>query len=227
MQDVTSSKPSSVKLTNFHIVISSLAAVAGVGLAAYQTFLPHPVAQAPVSVVVTVDPQKADAVVANETLSKTDVPKLATQTLDLAEGAGFSAALKDGSAARYSFASLFDGHDDTFLAIAPPDTELNILVLFKGDAAQQVTALEYQPPIGVDPAAMAKLVDVTVLPEGDIGAAGRPVMTFDLPQSAEPRTFAITGGETGKGLWLRIVGVPGAAKSYVGDFRILSERVAP
>lgn len=227
MRDVPSSKPNSVKLTNFHIVISSLAAIAGVGLAAYQTFLPQPVAQAPVNVVVSVDPQKADAVIPNETVTKSDAPKLATTTANLAEGASFGAALKDGSENRYGFASLFDGHDDTFLAIAPPDSELNILVLFKGDAAQQVTALEYQPPAGVDPAAMAKSVDVMVLPEGELGASGRPVMTFDLPQSTEARTFAIPGGETGKGLWLRVVGAPGAPKSYVGDFRILSEQVAP
>ena len=227
MQDVASSKPNSVKLTNFHIVISSLAAIAGVGLAAYQTFQPQPAAQPPVNVVVTVDPQKADAVVPNETVTKTDAPKLATQTVDLAEGASFSAALKDGSEARYSFASLFDGEDDTFLAIAPPDTEINVLVLFKGAAAHDVTALEYTPPAGVDPASMAKSVDVMVLPEGELGASGRPVMSFDLPQSAQGRTFAIPGGETGRGLWLRVVGAPGAAKSYVGDFRILSEQVAP
>lgn len=227
MRDVPSSKPSSVKLTNFHIVISSLAAIAGVGLAAYQTFQPQPSAQPPVNVVVTVDPQKADAVVPNETIAKTDAPKLATQTVNLAEGASFSAALKDGSEGRYSFASLFDGGDDTFLAIAPPDRELNVLVLFKGNTAEQVTALEYTPPAGVDPATMAKSVDVMVLPEGEIGATGRPVMSFDLPQSSQSRTFAIPGGEAGKGLWLRIVAAPGAGKSYVGDFQILSEQVAP
>ncbi len=227
MQDAASSKPNSVKLTNFHIVISSLAAIAGVGLAAYQTFQPHQAIQPPVNVVVSVDPQKADAVVPNETVSKSEAPALATRTVNLAEGASFSAALKDGSDGRYNFGSLFDGQDDTFLAINPPDSEVNVLVLFKGDAAEQVTALEYQPPAGVDPASMAKSVDVMVLPEGDIGAAGRPVMSFDLPQSSEPRTFAIPGGETGKGLWLRVVGAPGGAKSYVGDFKILSEQVAP
>ena len=227
MRDGASSKPSSVKLTNFHVIISSLAAIAGVGLAAYQTFQPQPAAQQPVNVVVTVDPQKADAVIPNETVAKSEAPKLATETVNLAEGASLSAALKDGSEARYGFASLFDGHDDTFLAIAPPDSELNILVLFRGSEAEQVTALEYQPPAGVDPASMAKSVDVMVLPEGDIGAAGRPVMSFDLPQSAEARTFAIPGGEAGKGLWLRVVGASGTAKSYVGDFRILSEQVAP
>lgn len=227
MRDVASSKPNSLKLTNFHIVISSLAAIAGVGLAAYQTFQPHPAAQQPVNVVVSVDPLKADALTPNEIVPKSDAPKLATQTLNLAEGARFTAALKDGSDARYNFASLFDGQDDTFLAINPPDTELNILALFQGNKPLDVTALEYLPPVGVDPASMAKTVDLMVLPEGEIGGAGRAVLSFELPQSGEPRTFAIPGGAVGKGLWLRVVGAPGAAKSYVGDFRILSEQVAP
>ena len=74
---------------------------------------------------------------------------------------------------------------------------------------------------------MAKSVDVMVLPEGELEASGRPVMSFDLPQSAQSRTFAIPGGASGKGLWLRVVAAPGVAKSYVGDFKILSEQVAP
>ncbi|MCA3562616.1 MAG: hypothetical protein IOC82_16500 [Aestuariivirga sp.] len=216
-----------MKLTNFQIVVSSLAAVASVGLAAYQTFAPREAAQPPVNVVVTVDPQKADAIVPDETIAKTGSPALKTETMDLAEGASFTAALKDGSDSRYAFATLFDAQDDTFLAINPPDTEINVLVLFKGDTAHQVTALEYTPPSGVNPASMAKAVDVMVLPEGELGASGRPVMSFGLPQSGEARTFAFPSGEAGKGLWLRVAGAPGVSKSYVGDFRILSEQVAP
>ena len=150
-----------------------------------------------------------------------------TETLNLAANASFSAALKDGSENRYSFATLFDGASDTFLAIEAPDEELNILVLFDGGAARAVTALEYVPPAGVDPQAMATTVDVIVLPEGQLEASGRPVISFSLPQSAETRTFAIPGRAEGKGLWLRVAAAPGAQKSYVGDFRILSEGIAP
>ena len=227
MQDGRSSKPNTVKLTNFHIVISSLAAIAGVGIAGYQAFAPLPAAQPPVNVVVTVDPQKADAAVANESISKTDAPALMTETVNLAQDASFTAALKDGSENRYSFGNLFDGANDTFLAIEKPDEELNILVLFKGSAARDVTALEYIPPAGVDPQNMATTVDLMVLPEGQLEASGRPVISFSLPQSAETRTFAIPGRAEGKGLWLRVAGNPQSEKSYVGDFRILSERVAP
>ena len=222
MRDDRSSNPKAVKLTNFHIVISSLAAIAGVGIAGYQAFAPQPAAQAPVNVVVSLDQQQAD-----DDVSKTDSPALMTETVNLAEGASFAAALKDGSDARYGFASLFDGAADTFLAIEPPDQELNILVLFNGTDAREVTALEYVPPAGVDPRSMAVTVDVIVLPDGQLEASGRPVISFSLPQSAETRTFAIPGRAEGKGLWLRVAGAPGKDKSYVGDFRILSERVAP
>lgn len=211
-----------MKLTNFHIVVSSLAAIAGVAIAGYQAFAPRPAAQQPVNVVVALDEQKAD-----ETVAKTDAPALMTETVDLAQGASFTAALKDGSENRYNFASLFDGASDTFLAIEAPDQELNILVLFPGAIARDVTALEYMPPAGVDPQAMAATVDVIVLPEGQLEASGRPVISFSLPQSNETRTFAIPGRAEGKGLWLRVAAAPGQEKSYVGDFRVLSERVAP
>jgi hypothetical protein len=211
-----------VKLTNFHIVITSLAAIAGVGIAGYQAFAPQPAAQQPVNVVVSLDQQAAD-----ETLAKTDAPALMTETVNLATDASFTAALKDGSENRYNFASLFDGAADTFLTIEAPDEELNILVLFSGSTSRDVTALEYIPPAGVDPQSMAATVDVIVLPEGQLEASGRPVISFSLPQSSETRTFAIPGRAEGKGLWLRVAAAPGKEKSYVGDFRILSERVAP
>ncbi len=227
MQGVQSSKPSSVKLTNFHIIISSLAAIAGVAIAVYQTFLVQPAAQQPVNVVVSLGTQTSDVEEAGETIAKSDPPSLQTEAINLTQAASFSAALKDGSENRYSFASLFDGADDTFLAITPPDEELNILVMFSGGQSREVTALEYTPPAGVDPTTMATTLDVMVLPEGRLEASGRPVISFNLPQSPEPRTFAIPGREQGKGLWLRVAGKPGSGKSYVGDFRVLSEHLAP
>ena len=133
-------------------------------------------------------------------MTKTDAPALATETVNLAEGASFAAALKDGSENRYSFAQPVRRRRTTPSSPStPPDQELNILVLFKGDAAHEVTALEYMPPAGVDPASMATSVDVMVLPEGELGASGRPVMSFSLPQSTETRTFAIPGRRGGQG----------------------------
>lgn len=223
MRDARSSKPSSLKLTNFHIVASSLAAIGGVAIAAYQTFMPQPATQTPVNLVVKIDPPAAEV----QTVTKTDSPALITESVNLAEGASFAAALKDGSDERYSFASLFDGANDTFLAISPPDEELNILVTFRDGLAREVTALEYIPPVGVDHSSMAASLDVMVLPEGQLEATGRPVISFSLPQSSETRTFAIPGRASGKGLWLRVTAAPGKPQSYVGDFRVLSEQLAP
>ena len=228
MQDVQSSKPNAVKLTNFHILVSSMAAIAGVALAAYQAFAPQSASQQPVNVVVALDAQKADALTPNMIVPKSDaIPALATEVVNLAQDARFTAALKDGSENRYSFGNLFDGHADTFLAITQPDQELNILVTFKDNASRDVTAIEYTPPAGVDPAHMVTTVDVMVLPEGQLEASGRPVMSFSLPQSAESHTYAIPGRAEGKGLWLRVSGSATAGKSFVGDFRILSEGLAP
>ena len=226
MQDGQSSKPSGVKLTNVHIVVTSLAAIAGVVITGYQAFVPQPAAQQPVNVVVALD-QPAPGETVAKTDAKTDAPALMTETLNLAANASFTAALKDGSENRYSFATLFDGASDTFLAIEAPDEELNILVLFSSGTTRQVTALEYVPPAGVDPQSMVATADVMVLPEGQLEASGRPVISFSLPQSTETRTFAIPGRAEGKGLWLRVAAAPGGKKSYVGDFRILSEGVAP
>ena len=228
MQDVQFSKPSSVKLTNFHVLVTTIAAIAGVAIAAYQVFGPQASRQQPVNVVVTLEQQQAGIAAPDSIAIKTDsVPALATEVVDLAHEASFAAALKDGTGNRYSFGSLFDGRDDTFLAITEPDHELNIIVTFKGSDSRHVTAIEYTPPAGVDPTKMVTTVDVMVLPSGQLEASGRPVISFSLPQSSEPHTFAIPGRAEGKGLWLRVAGNITGGKSFVGDFRILSEGLAP
>lgn len=217
-----------MRVSNLHIAISSFAAVAGVAIAAYQTLAPPPAEAPPVNVVVSLDPVKQAGTAADLVVEKSDVgPALATETEELGQQASISAALKDGSEQRYAFTNLFDGRADTFLAIEQPDHDLNILMSFKGNNARPVTAIEYTPPPGADPQTLATTVDVMVLPDGQMGASGRPVMSFTLQQSLESQTFPIPGRMEGKGLWLRIAGSDKADKSIVGDFKILSERVVP
>ncbi len=214
-----------VKLSNLHIAATSFAAIAGVAIAGYQAFGPHLSGQPPLNVVVALDSQKATA---NMVVEKSDaIPAMATQSIELGRDALITAALKDGSEKRYSFTNLFDGRSDTYLTITQPDTEVNILVSFKGTAPRTVTALEYTPPAGADPLTLATTIDVMVLPDGQLEASGRPVMSFTLQQSLESQIFAIPGRAQGKGLWLRMAGAETAAKSVVGDFRILSEGLAP
>ncbi len=227
MQDGRSLKPSGVKLTNIHVLVSTVAAIAGVAIGAYQAFGPHP-DSLPVNVVVAIDPQKADAGIPDSVVEKSDpVPAIPTEAVALERDATYTAALKDGADARYNFSRLFDGQDDTFLAIDRPDADLNILVSFRNGKSYPVTAIEYTPPAGVDPSRMATTLDVMVLPDGQIGASGREVMSFSLPQSAESHTYAIPGRAEGKALWIRVTGNPKADKIFVGDLRILSEGLAP
>lgn len=214
-----------MKLSNLHIAVSSFAAIAGVAIAGYQAFGPSASVTQPMSVVVALDQQQASA---NMVVEKSDaIPAMATESVELGRDATITAALKDGSEKRYSFTDLFDGRSDTFLTVSQPDHEVNVLVSFKGNAARTVTALEYTPPAGADPLTLARTVDVMVLPEGQLEASGRPVMSFTLQQSLQSQMFPIPGRAQGKGLWLRLAGAETAPKSVIGDFRILSEGVAP
>ncbi len=217
-----------MRLSNFHLVVSSFAAVAGVALAVYQTLSPAG-APPPQPVAVTVAVEPPQSVAAEEPAAAKSDPEvtIATAALDLAHGASFTAALNDGSDKRYVFADLFDGRPETFLVFGPPDRELNILVNFNRQTAQPVTALEYAPPPGASRDRLATTVDVMVLPEGQMEATGRPVMNFSLQTSQGSQTFAIPGNASGKGLWLRIAGRQGAETVAVGDFHVLREQVAP
>jgi len=217
-----------MRLSNFHLVVSSFAAVAGVGLAAYQTLAPSAApSQQPVTVTVAVEPPKTAGQEAHAAAKSDQEVTIATAALDLAHGASFTAALNDGSGKRYSFADIFDGRPESFLVFGPPDVELNILVNFNSRTAQPVTALEYAPPPGAAPGRLATTVDVMVLPEGQMEATGRPVMSFSLQTSQGSQTFAIPGNASGKGLWLRIAGPEGVGTIAVGDFHVLREQVAP
>jgi len=214
-----------MKFSNFHLAVSSFAAVAGVALAAYQTLAPASAPpQQPVNVTVAVDP----ASVPEPAASKSDQEvTIATAALDLAHGATFTDALNDGSGKRYVFTDLFDGKPETYLVFGAPDREINVLVNFNTQTAQPVTALEYAPPPGAAPHRLATTFDIMVLPDGQMEATGRPVMSFSLQTSQGSQTFAIPGNASGKGLWLRITGPEDAETVAIGDFHVLREQIAP
>lgn len=225
-QDARSSKPSSMKLNTLHILVSSAAMIAGVVIAGYQAFAPKAEGQLPLQVNVAVESQAAADVA--ETAPKSDGGTLLqTAAVALERNAQFAAALKDGSDGRYRFSDIFDGDPKTMVTIAPPDSELNILVTFLASAAQPVTAIEYSPPPGITAQRLATVLDVMVLPDGQIEASGRPVISFTLQQSDDSQTFAIPGHAVGRGLWLRISGGTAGEPIVVGDFSILREELAP
>ncbi|MFO1122435.1 MAG: hypothetical protein U1F47_08965 [Hyphomicrobiales bacterium] len=213
-----------MKPRNLHIAISSFAALAGVTIAAYQAFGPSAPPVLPVQVTVALDQPAQTEEVA---LKQDGGPSLATDAVALEREASFSAALKDGSEQRYDFGKLFDDDGKTSLVIEPPDSELNVLVSFDMQRSFPVTAIRYTPPPGADPTTLATNLDVMVLPEGQIEATGRPVMSYTLQQSRDSQTFAIPGHAVGKAVWLRISGGPQDKPVRVGDFSILREQLAP
>lgn len=230
----------SSRLSSLNVGISAFAALAGVVFAGIQAFTPSS-GPAPINVTVALDPAKqqgeaslstgldvaktggvTDAVNAGGksdiTVATLPPPAVQTAALDLSRNTA-TAALKDGSEARYVFRDLFDGRSETELVIQAPDQEVNVLLDLGGE--RQVSALEYVPPASAEGMARATILDVMVLPEGQLEASGRPVMSYPLQTSAGRQTFALPAHTRGKFMWLRIAGPEGAQKVAVGDFRIL------
>ncbi len=213
-----------MRLNNLHVVVSSVAAIAGVTIAAYQAFGPAPQVAQPVQVTVALEQNVESEDVG---LKEDGGPSLATDAVALERNALVSSALKDGSEERYDFRKLFDGDPESSLTIKPPDSEINVLVSFGMQRSYPVTAIRYTPPAGVDPETMARTLDVMVLPEGQLEASGRPVMSFTLQRSTDSQTFAIPGHAVGKAVWLRVSGGDEGQPVKVGDFSILREQLVP
>ena len=208
MRDDRSSRREPVRLTNFHIAATSFAALGGLALATWQALGP----QSGTHVTVALEaPRIAESI--------------DTAAVDLAKNASFTAALKDGADQRYALAKLFDGDPRTFVTLTPPDGELNVQVNFGAINPGTVTAIEYAPPPNADPSSLATTVDLMVLPDGQLEASGRPVMSFSLKRSSGSQTLAVPGNARGRGLWLRIAGPPGASGTVIGDFRVLQEGI--
>ncbi len=218
------------KLSSFHLVISSLGVIAGVGLAIYQIALPGS-SPPPVNVTVTVDPAKLPQNTAAIDVAKTETVNggvkgdgLSSQgTIDLSNGR-FLAALNDGSEQKYQFGNLFDGKPETGILLDQPDREINVMVEFGAPEAMPVRGISYTPPVSATGVSPATILDVMVLPEGQMGAAGGQVFSFRLQTDQGTQSFALPPGSIGKGLWLRVAGATGDDRLSVGDFAIVGGR---
>lgn len=213
MLDGRSSNPRAGRINNFHVVVSSFAAIGGLALAAYQVFGPHNGAPEPVKVTVSLEQTGTTAQAVEPAAPKSDA--LTTSIFD--PGATITSALKDGSDQRYDFSDLFDGSAETSVTLSELDREINVLVTFPNADAREVRAITYTPPADIERAAEGT-VDVTVLPEGQMEASGRPVYSFSFTPAASGQTFSIPGSAMGKGVWLRVAAEPG---SVIGDFSIV------
>jgi hypothetical protein len=230
--------PKAGRLSTFNIVITAFAALAGVIIAAIQTFSPSTSSVAPINVTLALDPQQASGAGAefgkNQGLATVDAVNLPAKSdgvipasasgplipLELGPGTSFVSALKTGDEGKYLYRDLFDGRGETFLTIEAPENEINLLIGFPTQSPRMIGGIEYTPPRDAGGLPLASILDVTVLPEGQLGA-GQPIMSFALQTADGSQTFALPEGSAGKGLWLRVAGPQGVEKIAVGDFKIL------
>jgi hypothetical protein len=215
------------RFTNFHIAVSALAALIGVVFAGIQTFLPG---NAPINLTLAVDrlagasdmditKTTGEMVNVGTKTDGTGEPALQLAALELDGRATFSGAFKDESAGHYAYRDLFDGRPETFVTIEAPENEINMLVELPASAT--IGGIEYTPPRNAGRLAPAAVLDVMVLPESQLEASGRPVMSFALQTSPGSETFTLPQKSEGKGLWLRIAGPAGMGDVAVGDLKIL------
>ena len=216
---IPSSRAKGGRLTNFHIAISAFAAVAGVVFAGIQTFLPGSSPQ-PINLTLAVGPtastDKASGLGAETAPA---VPAYQLAALQLDGRTTISGAFKDQSAGRYAYRDLFDGRPETFVTVEAPENEINVLVDLP--EAEVVGGIEYTPPPDAGRFAPAAVLDVMVLPEGQLEASGRPVTSFALQGGPGSQTFSLPAKSLGKGLWLRIAGPAGMGDVAVGDIKVL------
>lgn len=198
-----------------HLLATSVAALAGVAIAGYQTIYrpAEPANPTPVQVTVSVDPSKVAAA------TTTDVAKGDPSSPGLAAGATFTAALNDGTDQRYAFAELFDGNPQTRLSIKAPESEVNVLMSFAGGKSEVVRMVQYEPPSGTEGAAATQL-DLMVLPDGQMNGAGRIIQSFTLQTTPGRQSFELPGAESGKAIWFRIAGPTDQGPISVGEFRV-------
>lgn len=212
----SSSHKQGSRFSGLHLVATSIAALAGVGIAGYQTLYKpsEPAMPQPVQVTVTVDPAKTAAAV-------TDVAKGDPSSPGLAAGAAFTAALNDGTDQRYAFAEMFDGNPQTKLSINAPDSEVNVLMSFADGQSHAVRAVQYEPPASADGATATQL-DLMVLPDGQMSGAGRVIQSYSLQTTPGRQSFELPGAESGKAIWFRIAGPADQGSISVGEFSVLN-----
>jgi hypothetical protein len=219
-----SSNNSGSKLSNFHLIISSIGVLVGAGITIYQIMLPS-TQPPPVNVTVKLDPAQIEEG-AGAAIAKTDAAAGTTKgdglspekRIELTQ-AFFLAALNDGSDKRYVLGNLFDGRPETSVTLKAPDAELNVLVDFGPLGSKPVSAISYTPPVSATGRKPATRLDVVVLPDGQIGAGGN-VYNFTLQTHQGAQTFALPPGLKGKGLWLRIAGGDEPGSLAIGDFAL-------
>lgn len=222
-----------MRIKNIHVVISALCAVAGVMIAAIQTFGRSE------SVPVEVKVELSGAERARESSpasvngdGKTDgTPSLGPNVTEVtpSEPAGFAVAslerakflpaTRPDTPARYVLPALFDGNPSTYLKLAAPEEDIDFIVEFP--FAQPITITGMEIDTGETQAAAPGKLEIMILPAGGMEGSGRAVTSFDIQPGKGVQKFALPPAE-GKGAWIRIAARPGSAETIIGDLKLIS-----
>lgn len=208
---------------NTYLVISGLCAVATVFLGVVQTFGLVPgiggSTPTPAATIANSPGQQATTAPANElTVAKLEANTPLDET---STPLRFGRGTRDGVVDRYAISDIFDGNPLTYIETAPGDRDLDFIAEFASAPPMKITGLEYRHPASAGSEAVATQVDVIVLPEGELGGAGRQVSSFSIAPEKGPQRFPIPPA-VGKGVWLRVAGEPNGGDLQIGDFRLLT-----
>jgi hypothetical protein len=223
-----------MRIKNIHVLISALCAIAGVLIAAIQTFGTSEAV--PVEVKVELSgreamPNAAPPASVNGDGKTDGVPSLGPNVTEIAptEPAGFAVASLDkakflpatrpDTPSRFVLPVLFDSDPSTYLKLAAPEEDIDFIVEFPFVQPITITGMEIDAgeAQGLGPGKL----EVMILPSGSMEGSGRAVMSFDIRPGGGIQKFALPPAE-GKGAWIRIAAQPGAEETIIGDLRLIS-----
>jgi hypothetical protein len=223
-----------MRAKNVYVAISALCAVAGVLIAAIQTFGQSDTVPVEVKVELGAAPESkgrpepatvngdrktngAPQIESNVTeVTPSEPAGLAVASLDRAK---FLPATRQDTPSRFALPTLFDSNPSTYLKLAPPETDIDFIMEFPFAQPLTITGMEIDAGEG-EAAAPAKL-EVMILPSGSMEGSGRAVSSFDIRPGGGVQKFALPPA-AGKGAWIRIAAQPGASETIIGDMKLIT-----
>jgi hypothetical protein len=224
-----------MRIRNIHVAISALCAVAGVLIAAIQTFghsdtVPVEVKVELSSAEETKNEGSAMATVNGDgKTSNTPSPLTNVTEVTPSEPAGFPVAslerakflpaTRHDTPARFALPTLFDSNPSTYVKLAAPESDIDFIVEFPFAQPLTITGLEIDA--GEAELIAPRTLEVMILPSGSMEGSGRAVTSFNIRPGGGVQKFAIPPAD-GKGAWIRIAGQPGARETIIGDLKIIT-----
>lgn len=222
-----------MRVSNIH-VISALCGVAGVVIAAFQTFgrsdavplevkvevsAPSAENRATGAAAVNGDTKSANRpqMVRNITeVTPTEPAGLPVASLDRAR---FLPATRPDTPSRFALSTLFDGNPSTYLKLTAAESDIDFIIEFPFTQPLVITGVEIDT--GEENALSPEKLEVMVLPSGSMEGSGRSVTTINIIPGRGVQKFLLPPAE-GKSAWIRIAAPPGASETIIGDLKLIT-----